>query len=104
MAAAVLLHQMLDGGGGVLLGGVRLQLERAPDDVHGVLMLVLRERLLEAHLPDVAPGARYVRPDLYLHPVTLTTRNSPEGSEGYPEEGSRENRRLATFAHEVHAV
>src|SRR5690606_34921507 len=82
-------HQVLHGGGGVVAGRVGLELEGAPHDLHVGGVLVAAQGVLEAHLADVAPGARDVGPDLDLHPRTVTVGAAAAGGRGYPGPGVR---------------
>src|SRR5262249_50746904 len=56
---------------------IRIELERPPHDLHIPGMRELGQRALETPLPEVAPGAHDVRPDLYLHPILRLSADPP---------------------------
>ena len=71
---AVLLRQQLVLRLVTRARGRGVELEAPPHHVHVVRVLELPERGFEAALPDVAPGAGDVRPDLDFHAAWLDVR------------------------------
>jgi hypothetical protein len=74
-ARAVLRGEVLGAVAGTLARGARIEFEAAPRDLDLVAVLEGGERGLEPALPDEAPGAGDIGPDLYVHRGSFASGN-----------------------------